>query len=228
MTYPEDYINKVILGDCLEVMKGIPDKSIDLVLTDPPYGINAGGLLDKNYKTTKTTKTMLAKRKNYGVKDWDTATPPIEVFEEIIRVSKKQVIFGGQYFTDKLPQTGKWIIWDKKVEEKYQNDFADCEIAWTSENGAPKIIRYLWHGMIQSDMKNKEIRHHPTQKPVPVMEQLLNMFSLPDELVLDPFAGSGSTLRACLNLSRRFIGIEIDPKYVKVAEDRLKQQVLGF
>lgn len=220
-----DYLNKIINGDCLEIIKKMPDKCVDLVVTDPPYGINAGGLLDKNYKTTKT---MLAKRKNYGVSDWDSRTPPIEYFDEMRRVSKKQVIFGGQYFTDKLPQTGKWLVWDKKVEEKYQNDFADCELAWTSEEGAPKIFRFLWHGMIQQDMKNKERRQHPTQKPVPVMEWIIKLFSEPGQTILDPFAGSGSTLVAAQKLQRPFIGIEINLEYCKIAEQRLKQQVLTF
>lgn len=226
MTYPQDYINKIIQGDCLELMKDIPDKSIDLVLTDPPYGINVVSATYQN-KTLRPGKS-LANKSSYSDIEWDKRTPSKEYFDEIIRISKKQVIFGGNYFTDKLPTTEKWIIWDKKVEEKFENDFSDCELAWTSEKGAVKIIRYLWHGMIQADMKNKEIRQHPTQKPVPVMEKIINMFSVQGDLILDPFAGSGSTLRACKNLNRNFIGIEISPEYCAIANDRLKQQVLGF
>jgi site-specific DNA-methyltransferase (adenine-specific) len=199
-------------------MKEIPDKSIDLVLTDPPYGINAGGLLKKGYGKGHTG---VAKRTDFGINDWDTATPPIEVFNEIMRISKIQVIFGGQYFTDKLPPRGCWIIWDKKCEEKYQNYFADCELAWTSENKAPKIVYHLWHGMIQQDMLNKETRFHPTQKPVEVMKFCIDKFSEEGQTILDPFMGSGSTLLACKELKRNYIGIEISPEYCKIAQERL-------
>lgn len=156
---------KIIQGDCLEVMKIFPDKSFDLVLTDPPYGIDIGGM---NF--TKNTRGGIAKRNYYrGMADWDRYTPSQELFNEILRVSKAQIIFGGQYFTDKLPKKGMWLVWDKRTDEKYSNDFADCEFAWTSEDKPSRVFRYLWSGMMQQDMKNKEIRYHPTQKPIPLM-----------------------------------------------------------
>lgn len=213
----------VIEGDCLEVMKTYPDKHFDLVLTDPPYGIKAGGVLAKDYHLGKRG---VAARNNYGTSTWDDFTPSQEYFDEIIRVSKKQVIFGGQYFTDKLPPRGKWIIWDKKTNDIQSNSFSDCELAWTSENGATRIIRYLWKGMLQQDMKHKDKRQHPTQKPLSVMRRLVTMFSEEDQLILDPFAGSGTTLRAAMDLHRNALGIEIDPKYCQIARDRLRQGVL--
>jgi len=217
-------LNKIYQGDCLELMTQIPDKNIDLVLTDPPYGINAGGILKKGYK--HKSQSMATGRTDYGSDNWDSEPPPIEVFNEILRIGKKVVIFGGQYFTDKLPPRGKWIVWDKKVEEKYQNDFADLEMAWTSENGASKIIRHLWHGMIQQDMSNKEIHYHPTQKPLQVIEKIIAMMSEENNLVLDPFMGSGTTVLACKQLKRNFIGIEISEKYCEIARQRLRQELL--
>lgn len=217
-------INKVIQGDCLEILRSMPDKSVDLILTDPPYGIQAGGLLKESYKIG--SRTELANRTDYGHSDWDDFTPSKEYFDEMIRVSKRQVIFGGQYFADKLPPRGRWIIWDKKVEEKYQNDFSDCELAWTSENGSTKIIRYLWNGMLQGNMANKEKRQHPTQKPVEMIGQILAMFSEEGDTVMDPFSGSGSTAVSCVRLKRNYIAVEINPEYCKVAESRLRQPVL--
>lgn len=222
MKYPEDYVNKIINGDCLEVMKGIPDKSIDLLLTDPPYGINVG----KDFKGRANTQfgQAAAPSKDYGDIFWDETIPSKEVFNEIFRVSKNQVIFGGNYFTEYLKPSSCWIVWDKN---NVGNDYADCELAWTSFKTALRKFKWTWNGMIQENMGNaKEIRQHPTQKPVPLMEWILQKYSKETDIILDPFLGSGTTTRACMNLKRNFIGIEISPEYCKIAEQRLKQQVL--
>lgn len=219
MKYPEDYINKVIQGDCLEVMKGMPDKCVDLVLTDPPYGI---GIAKNGMAIGSLGSTGVAKRQDYGKQDWDAFTPSKEYFDEIIRVSKNQAIFGGNYFTDKLPQSNKWLVWDKNNEHSV---LSDCELVWTSVKGRVQKKMYTWNGMIQEDMKNKEIRHHPTQKPVEVMKWVLSIFP-ETKTVLDPFSGSGSTLVACKNMGVDFIGIEQSDKYVSVANERLKQDLL--
>ena len=215
-------INQVLQGDCLEVMKTLPDNSVDLILTDPPYGIDIGKM---NF--TNSIIGGVAKRNNYkGISDWDKFTPSKEYFDEMIRVSKKQVIFGGNYFADKLPPSGQWVVWDKRVEDKYSNDFADCELAWTSENKPSRIIRFLWSGMMQGDMKNKEVRFHPTQKPLFVIKKIIDMFSKENDIILDPFLGSGTTAVACQNIHRNFIGIEISEEYCKIARERLRQQTL--
>jgi len=215
-------LNKVIQCDCLEVMKTLPDNSVDLILTDPPYGIDIGKM---NF--TNSIIGGVAKRNNYkGISDWDKFTPSKEYFDEMIRVSKKQVIFGGNYFADKLPPSGQWVVWDKRVEDKYSNDFADCELAWTSENKPSRIIRFLWSGMMQGDMKNKEVRFHPTQKPLFVIKKIIDMFSKENDIILDPFLGSGTTAVACQNIHRNFIGIEISEEYCKIARERLRQQTL--
>lgn len=222
MKYPDDYINKVICGDCLEVMKGIPDKSIDLVLTDPPYGIDVGKKVYGKGKYDKIWGNSLAKKKDYGIVSWDIKINK-EWFSEIIRISKNQIVFGGNYFCHWLPISGHWIFWDKLTGE---NDFGDGELAWTSFYKPIKKFTFMWNGMLQGNMANKEKREHPTQKPLPLMQWLLNNYSIETDIILDPFLGSGTTAVACKNLGRRFIGIEISPEYCKIAEDRLRQEVL--
>jgi site-specific DNA-methyltransferase (adenine-specific) len=211
-------INKVTCGDCLEVMKDMDDNSVDLVLTDPPYGIDvAKGEIFGGAGVTSNTK--------HTKSDWDKFKPTKEYFNEMIRVSKNQVIFGGNYFTDYLEPSGCWVTWDKRCGI-LENNFADCELAWTSFNKPSKVIRYLWAGMLQKNMKVKEKRQHPTQKPLPVMKELVEMFSKKGDTILDPFLGSGTTAVACKELGRNFIGIEISKEYCKIAEDRLRQEVL--
>ena len=217
-------LNTIYNEDCLETMKRMPDNYIDLILTDPPYGISADSKMAKQ-AGTKYGKALAAK-KDYGVTDWDKSIPGKEIFEQIFRVSKKQVIFGGNYFTEHLPPSANWIVWDKRVEDKYNNNFADCELVWASGGGAARIIRYLWSGFLQGDMKNKEKRDHPTQKPLPVIKKLVEMFSTEGELIYDPFMGSGTTAKACIDLNRNYIGSELSKEYCDIAEERLKQGVL--
>lgn len=199
-------------GDCLEVMKTFPDKSIDLILTDPPYGTNicsqgsVGG--DKMCKTT-----------DYGKQTWDERIPSREVFQEMFRVSKNQVIFGGNYFVEYLSNSPCFIVWDKDNS----GNFADCELAWTSFKTATRIVKFRWNGMLQGDMKHKEKRYHPTQKPVYVMRWILERYSKPTDLVLDPFLGSGTTSVSCKQLERKFIGVEKKLKYCKIARKRIDQ-----
>jgi site-specific DNA-methyltransferase (adenine-specific) len=208
--------NNIYLGDCLELMKQIPDKSIDCVITDPPYGLNIEKMRFCN------TEGGIAKRNDYSDCFNDNRITG-EYFRGIIRISNKQVIFGGNYYTDVLPQSNCWVIWDKKCDDKYTNDFADCELAWTSESKPSRVIRYLWHGMIQQNMKVKEDRVHPTQKPVPVMAKIIEMFTNENDLILDPFLGSGTTAIACYDLKRRYIGIEKEPKYFDIANKRINE-----
>lgn len=215
MKYPEDYINKIINGDCLEVMKQMPDKCVNLVVTDPPYGIGA----DKGSNFYGHTGGRAYND------NWDGATPPIEYFKEIDRVAKQVVIFGGNFFTDKLPVNGHWIVWDKKGDIKFDNPFGDCELAWTNiERKSVKKYVVIQQGFVSAEKQ----RFHPTQKPVQLFEQIIRDYSKENDLILDPYLGSGTTARACLNLKRNFIGIEINEKYCKIAENRLKQQVLNF
>jgi site-specific DNA-methyltransferase (adenine-specific) len=191
------------LGDCLEIMKSIPDKSIDLVLTDPPYNFEAqGGGIQKG-------------RKYEG--DWDVR-PTKEYFDEMLRISKQAIIFGGQCFTDLLPQNNHWIVWDKTGQIKFDNPYSGAELAWTniSKNTVKKYV-CIQAGFISQEKD----RWHPTQKPVAVMRAILRDYDC--KSIIDPFMGSGTTGVACKELGRNFIGIEISPEYFKIAERRINQ-----
>ena len=208
-------MEQVILGDCLEVMKGMADKSFDLVLTDPPYGIGAangiGGGSNRGFV-----------KRFEG--DWDDSIPSREYFDEIFRVSKDQVIFGGNYMTEFLPARSSWFIWDKR-EGLPERTFADCEMAWVSDGKPARIFRHKWDGMIQEDMGNKEQKFHPTMKPIELMRWCLSRF--PEaQTILDPFAGSGTTGVAARYLGRSFTLIEKEPKYVDIIKSRLSQESL--
>ena len=188
-------INQIITGDCLEVMKDIPDKSIDLVLTDPPYGIGIA-----NNPVRQMHEKM----------DWDNATPTPEYFQELFRVSKNQIIWGGNYFG--LPASQGFIIWDKVQPENFS--LAMCEYAWSSIQSPAKIYRY--------SVLTERDKQHPTQKPVALFKWVINKYTKPNDIILDCFLGSGTTALAAKELDRRFIGIEKEPKYVAIAKERLR------
>ena len=210
--------NNIYLGDCLELLKQMPDKSVDLVLTDPPYGIGESN--EKN-----ASRGNLSLPTNYGHYEWDRNKLPDEYFQEIKRISINQAIFGGNYYGLILGDTSCYLVWDK---DNGDNDFADCELAWTSFKTAVRKIKWRWNGMLQEDMKHKEIRYHPTQKPVPVFSWILWNYSSENDLILDPFLGSGTTAIAAIRTNRRYIGMEIDPTYFEIAKKRIdleKQQM---
>lgn len=219
--------NKIILADCLVEMRKFPDNYFDWVITDPPYGIKIGDMNFTKSGAVYASKGSASRRRDYtGHGDWDNLRLTKQYFDEMFRVSKNQAIFGGNYYTDYLPPTASWIVWDKRTDKRYNNDFADCELMWVSSGGVARVIRYLWSGMLQGDMKHKEERKHPTQKPLRVMSEIVAMLTQEGQIVLDPFNGSGSTTLACNNLKRRYIGIEINPDYVKIAQNRLRQEML--
>jgi site-specific DNA-methyltransferase (adenine-specific) len=213
----EQYINKIINADCLDILKQLPDKSIDLVLTDPPYGIGASSNIRKG---TQYGKSRCVSGLNYEVKNWDNSIPSKEVFDEMIRVSVNQIFWGGNYFIENLTNTSSMLVWDKN---NGNNDYADCELAWTSFKSAVRKFKYTWHGMLQENMKHKEKRVHPTQKPLALFEWCLQNYSNENDLVLDCFSGSGTTAVACHNLKRRFICVEKDVDYYKASCERLER-----
>ena len=203
--------------DNMQLMARYEDNHFDLAIVDPPYGIDIHKM---NY--TQSTKGGVAKRKDYSnVGDWDSSTPNNEYFKELFRISKNQIIFGGNYFN--LPLTKSWLVWDKRTQDKYSNDFADCELAWNSFNEPAKIFRWLWSGMMQQDMKNKEVRIHPTQKPVKLYEWLLMNYAKEGDKILDTHLGSGSIAIACHNLKFDLTACELDAEYFKAAQKRLKK-----
>ena len=202
----EEILNTVIQGDCLEIMKLMPDKCIDLVLTDPPYGLG-DRLLSGGGKMRNTPMKVL-----YRDSDWTDELPNPEVFKEIFRISKNQIICGGNYFS--LPPTRCFIAWDKK---QAMPTFSQCEYIWTSFDRPAKLF-----SVSSTDLK----RQHPTQKPIELMKYLVGKFSEEKETILDCFSGSGSTLVAAKQLGRNYIGVEISEKYCKIARERLRQDVL--
>jgi len=210
------------IGDCLELMKDIPDNSVDLVLTDPPYGIgesqrNREGNARYAFGGKSKGYTPGKKGNYYGEYDWDKERIGHEYFKEMFRISKHQIIFGGNYYADYLYPSASWIVWDKDNT----GDFADCEMAWTSHKKAVRKFKWRWNGMLQEDMKNKEERLHPTQKPTPLFKWILENYSKPGDIVLDPFLGSGTTLLACRKTDRIGLGFEINPDYEPIIRKRM-------
>jgi site-specific DNA-methyltransferase (adenine-specific) len=197
-------------ADCMEFMRDVPDNYYDLAIVDPPYGIGESG--KKN-----GTRIHLAKPKVYYQKEWDFRPPPQSYFDELFRVSKNQIIWGANHF---LPKTAScWVIWDK---ENGASDFADAEMAWTSFKKAVRLFRFRWNGMLQGDMKNKEIRIHPTQKPVPLYKWLLKNYAKEGDKILDTHGGSGSICIACHDMGFEIDWIEKDPDYYRDATERVK------
>ena len=191
----------------------IPDNAIDLVLTDPPYGI-----LQIAHRTIGGSK--LAKTKDYGDMSWDEFIPTKEYFEEMMRISKNQIIFGGNYFIEYLYNTSCFIVWDKDNS----GNFADCELAWTSFKTSVRKFKWRWNGMLQENMgKHKEQRYHPTQKPLELMRWCLENYAKDSQLIIDPFGGSGTTARACKDMGKDFIIIDKEKKYCEIMEKRLEQ-----
>lgn len=202
--------------DCMEYMRTLPDKAFDLAVVDPPYGIGESG---KNNKS----RTKLAKAQDYKpFAGLDKSPPNKECFLELARVSKNQIIFGANHFADKLPHPASscWIVWDK---ENGGNDFADCELAYTSFRTAVRIFRFRWQGMIQGDMKHKENRIHPTQKPVSLYAWIFNHYAKPGDKILDTHLGSGSSRIAAYDAGLDFVGCEIDKYYFKAQEERFAE-----
>jgi site-specific DNA-methyltransferase (adenine-specific) len=205
--------------DNMELMARYPDNYFDLAIVDPPYGIDIHKM---NY--TQSTKGGVTKRNDYSaITDWDSNVPNQEYFNELFRVSKSQIIWGGNYF--ELPLTKSWIIWDKKTEEKYSNDFADCEMAWNSFNKPAKVVRYLWSGMLQPNMKDKQKRIHPTEKPYQLYKWILDKYAKPNDRILDTHLGSGSIAIACHDYKYELTACELDKNYFLKAKERIINHV---
>jgi site-specific DNA-methyltransferase (adenine-specific) len=188
----------------MDILKQLPDKCIDLVLTDPPYGIN----ISNNIGRRKGDK-----HSDYKKCDWDNEAPKKEVFKEIMRVSKNQIIWGANHFINNIPfNSSCWLVWDKLFSEDVS--FASCELAYTSFTSVVKRYRLSSQQGIE--------RFHPTQKPLKLFEMILRDYSNENDLILDCFSGSGTTAVACHNLNRRFICIEKDEDYYKASVERLE------
>jgi len=222
----------IYCGDCLEILPLLKDKSIDLVLTDPPYGI--GEAAGKNKSRGRRLKSRglaaipgdfrykWAIPKDYGNQDWDNKPISDELLSLTIKSAHSAIVWGGNYYP--MSPSSCWLVWDK---DNGNSDFADCELAWTNLKMAVRKFKWCWNGLFQEDMKNKEIRKHPTQKPLAIMRWCLSL--VPNaNLILDPFSGSGTIGVAVKQLGRKYILIEIEEKYCRIAVDRLRQEELAI
>lgn len=219
-------LNSFICGDCMDYLLEFPDRYFELAIIDPPYGIGEDG--SKNKTRGKQAdfgkgrqSHAKAYSKDYKPYDGGDIPPPDEYFRELFRVSKNQIIWGANHFISKIPYDSScWIVWDKR---NGATDFADCELAWTSFKSAVRVFRFRWNGMLQEDMKNKEIRLHPNQKPVALYDWILSKYAKHGDKILDTHVGSASSLIACYKNGFDYIGFEKDPYYYDLANKRLEE-----
>lgn len=202
--------------DNMALMSRYPDNYFELAIVDPPYGIGEDGG-DKK-RGTKGIKTPI-----YTKKNWDSSAPKKEYFNELVRVSKNVIIWGANHFIENITSANSscWIVWDKDNT----GDFADCELAYTSFNRAVRKFEFRWNGMLQGDMKNKETRIHPTQKPVALYKWLLDKYAKDGDKILDTHLGSGSIALACHDYGFELTACELDIEYYEKAVERIKNHV---
>ena len=202
---------KLYNGDCMELLKQTPDKYYDLALVDPPYGIN----ITKNKRLN-----------NNSANDWDSKIPSNEYFTELKRVSKNQIIWGGNYFIEHLDNTRCFINWDKL---NHSDTYADCEMAWTSFDKNAKIFKYMWDGNrygYEGNIKGvgkPTIRIHPTEKPIQLYKWLLTNYAKQGDKILDTHFGSLSIGIACHDMGFELTACELDKDYYEAGKKRLKQ-----
>ena len=204
--------------DCMEYMKGLDDNAFELAIVDPPYGIGESG-------KTNSTRSCIAESKDYkSFAGDDLLAPDSDYFDQLKRVSKNQIIWGANHFIDNLPfmcNSPCWIVWDK---DNGANDFADCELAWGSFKTAVRRYKFTWHGMIQGNMKKKEHRIHPTQKPVSLYNWLLTNYAKEGDKILDTHLGSGSSAIAAHYGGFDFVGCELDEDYYRASVERFNNE----
>lgn len=202
-------ISEVFNEDCMVGMARYPDKYFDLAIVDPPYGANDA------INPNSNKNVYFAKRNKYS--EFDNIIPPKEYFEILKRVSKNQIIWGGNYFPE---VTGGVVVWNKNGTA-----FGEAEVAICTTHKSVKIVEITWNGMLQHDMKNKEHRIHPTQKPVALYKWLLTNYTNPGDKILDTHLGSGSSRIAAWDMGFDFWGWEIDEYYFAEMQKRFDQHI---
>lgn len=197
-------MNEVKLIDCMEYMKTVPDKYFELAIIDPPYGIGVNNNMGRRAGDVSS---------DYKKVVWDNEPPKREYFEELIRISKNQIIWGANHFMDLICRRSScWIVWDKKFSNEVS--FASCELAYTSFNSVTKRFEY-------SSARKYGI--HPTQKPVALYKWLLKNYAKPNDKIFDSHVGSGSIRIACHDMGFDFTGCELDKDYWKAQEERFNE-----
>ena len=217
------YINQIIHAKIEDVIDDLPE--VDLLLIDPPYGISADSVMSKQggrendpgFKKSPTRQSKCAKRE-YADYGWDKSTIDMQLMNKLMSKAKNSIIWGGNYYP--LPPSACWVVWDKNIN----GNFADCELAWTNLKGAVRMIKHTWNGMLR---EGQEKRYHPTQKPENVISFCIDLYTKVNKkkpkLVLDCFAGSGTTLKVCQKKGIDFIGVEMIKEYVEICKNRLSQ-----
>lgn len=205
-------------ADCLDVLPTLESGSVDAVVADPNYGIGADAA--QHIRANYPYGHALAPSKDYGNTNWDNIPASPATIAECRRVSRWQIIFGGNYFD--LPPSRCWLVWDKM---NGNNNYADCELAWTNLDKPVRRLAFRWHGMLR-DEPGKRV--HPTQKPVGMITWVMSQLPPDATTILDPFMGSGTTGVACVRTGRRFVGIEIDSKYFAIAVKRIEAELNRF
>lgn len=206
--------SKVFNADCLEAMKNYPDKYFELAIVDPPYGININVSMGRRKGEKKSNYHKFA--------GGDSNIPSADYFSELKRISQNQIIWGANYMTEFLPPSSCWIVWNKLNS----GDYADCELAYTSFKSAVKKFDFMWNGMLQQNMKNKENRIHPTQKPVALYRWLLQNYAKAGDKILDTHLGSGSSRIAADMEGYDFTGYELDADYFNASVKRFNEYKL--
>jgi site-specific DNA-methyltransferase (adenine-specific) len=208
--YYQDDAVTIYHGDCRDIL---PALTADVLVTDPPYGIN--------YRTPPG-------RARYPKGGW-TLQGDTEPFDPSHLLGfKRAVIFGANHFADRLPASAGWIVWDKR-DGMPSNHQSDCELAWTNVLGSVRLVAARWNGGGSLLAENGPARAiHPTQKPLRLMRGVLELVSQAGDVVMDPYCGTGTTLRAAKDRGRKAIGIEIDERFCEIAARRMGQEVLDF
>jgi site-specific DNA-methyltransferase (adenine-specific) len=210
-----DLVSETYHMDCLAGMKEYPDKYFDLAVVDPPYGIGEAG--QRNVSGDRPT-TKWKNPKSIKYKTFDDSKPPsVDYWVELFRVSKNQIVWGGNYFTETLPPSKGWIVWDKQADIK--EHLSMCELAWSSFDVKCNKFEYLWAGFKKKDQVQ---RIHPTQKPIPLYDWIYNNYAEPGQKILDTHLGSGSNRIAAHKNGLHFVGFEIDEEYFYAQEHRFK------
>jgi len=204
-------------GDCMDYMKSCDNNAFDLAIVDPPYGIDAA----KDNRFGVKNNGAVLERTAYEKKEWDKDIPDEKYFNQLFRISKNQIIWGVNYYTD-ARLTGGRIYWDKLTADNYSN--SSGELAYKSKGYGTDCFKFRWHGMLQGDMKKKEKRIHPTQKPVKLYEWLLTKYAEPNQKILDTHLGSGSSAIAAHYFGCEFTGIELDEDYFNASIERITDQ----
>lgn len=205
-------------GDAKDILQQFPSESVDLVLTDPPYGLH----IEKMGFTKGGSRSGKGIAKKTIFKNFEDKPITKKYFDEIFRISKNQIIWGGNYYIDYLYSTRCMLVWFKRNNLPIRS-FADCEIAWTSFNKNSMVFNCRWDGFIR-DSREKKWKH-PTQKALELFKWCIDEFTNENDIILDPFIGSGTTAEACEKLNRRWIGIEINPEYCEIAKKRILEVI---